>query len=65
MTKLLTMGIIDVRMTERTPTKPKSQSGGSPSCYFASAIAGGTMAKLHTRPSLQYRYEHYDPASEY
>jgi hypothetical protein len=20
-----------------------------------------TMAKLHSRPSLQYRYEHYDP----
>jgi len=22
---------------------------------------GGTMAKRHERPSLQYRYEHYDP----
>jgi hypothetical protein len=21
----------------------------------------GTMAKFHARPSLQYRYEHYDP----
>jgi hypothetical protein len=21
-----------------------------------------TMAKLHARPSLQYRYEHYDPS---
>jgi len=22
---------------------------------------GGDMAKLHARPSNQYRYEHYDP----
>jgi hypothetical protein len=22
---------------------------------------GGEMAKFHARPSLQYRYEHYDP----
>jgi hypothetical protein len=22
------------------------------------------MAKFHARPSLQYRYEHYDPNSE-
>jgi hypothetical protein len=22
---------------------------------------GGCMAKLHARPSNQYRYEHYDP----
>ncbi len=22
---------------------------------------GGAMAKFHARPSLQYRYEHYDP----
>jgi hypothetical protein len=24
---------------------------------------GGCMAKLHARPSNQYRYEHYDPRS--
>jgi hypothetical protein len=24
-------------------------------------IGGGAMAKFHARPSLQYRYEHYDP----
>jgi hypothetical protein len=24
-------------------------------------IEGGVMAKFHARPSLQYRYEHYDP----
>lgn len=23
--------------------------------------AGGYMAKRHGRPSMQYRYEHYDP----
>jgi hypothetical protein len=23
------------------------------------------MAKLHARPSLQYRYEHYDPRLRY
>jgi hypothetical protein len=22
---------------------------------------GGAMAKYHSRPSAQYRYEHYDP----
>jgi hypothetical protein len=22
---------------------------------------GGGMAKYHSRPSAQYRYEHYDP----
>jgi len=22
---------------------------------------GGVMAKYHARPSMQYRYEHYDP----
>jgi hypothetical protein len=22
---------------------------------------GGAMSKFHARPSLQYRYEHYDP----
>jgi hypothetical protein len=22
---------------------------------------GGAMAKFHSRPSNQYRYEHYDP----
>jgi hypothetical protein len=26
-----------------------------------SAEREGTMAKLHARPSKQYRYEHYDP----
>jgi len=25
---------------------------------------GGEMAKLHARPSNQYRYEHYDPRVE-
>lgn len=25
------------------------------------AERGGCMAKLHARPSNQYRYEHYDP----
>ena len=24
-------------------------------------IMGGVMAKFHSRPSAQYRYEHYDP----
>lgn len=24
-------------------------------------IERGTMPKYHARPSLQYRYEHYDP----
>jgi hypothetical protein len=26
-----------------------------------SANRGGVMAKYHARPSVQYRYEHYDP----
>lgn len=26
-----------------------------------STTGGGAMAKFHARPSLQYRYEHYDP----
>jgi hypothetical protein len=25
---------------------------------------GGFMAKFHSRPSAQYRYEHYDPEPE-
>ena len=25
--------------------------------------AGGAVAKYHSRPSAQYRYEHYDPTS--
>ena len=27
------------------------------------ALRGGVMAKRHSRPSTQYRYEHYDPKS--
>jgi hypothetical protein len=26
-----------------------------------SVSRGGVMAKFHSRPSAQYRYEHYDP----
>jgi hypothetical protein len=37
--------------------------GKAPGQIHHLAIEGGarTMAKLHARPSLQYRYEHYDP----
>ncbi len=27
----------------------------------AKAEIGAAVAKFHARPSLQYRYEHYDP----
>jgi hypothetical protein len=27
----------------------------------ATCSEGGAMAKRHGRPSVQYRYEHYDP----
>jgi len=29
--------------------------------YTRATQSGGDMAKLHARPSNQYRYEHYDP----
>ncbi len=41
------LGLLPERMTG---TKRKHSDTG-----------GGAMAKFHARPSLQYRYEHYDP----
>jgi hypothetical protein len=35
------------RITQQTPTGARREEGA--------------MAKLHARPSNQYRYEHYDP----
>ena len=34
---------------------------GNPCLIGAQCAEGGVMAKRFGRPSLQYRYEHYDP----
>jgi hypothetical protein len=48
------MMLQDMGTTLRTePTRPSDE-----------AKQGGVMAKGHSRPSLQYRYEHYDPVYE-
>jgi hypothetical protein len=63
--------------TWRRTTPPVSDLGGIVSLPMRLALAsvsgiidedprtsvsmGGAMAKFHSRPSAQYRYEHYDP----
>ena len=45
------------RGTGRVPTRPGHKRGDR----AVQAKQGGVMAKRHSRPSTQYRYEHYDP----
>jgi hypothetical protein len=40
----------------------RSRAGLNPRTLGAVMCSeGGAMAKRHGRPSVQYRYEHYDP----
>jgi hypothetical protein len=61
-TKLATF-IIKVRGTAG-PTPTMSYTGLMPGALGAAETprAGGAVVKHHSRPSAQYRYEHYDPA---
>ena len=52
-TEVRRYGMIEMRNDGRAP----SASATEPS----TALRGGVMAKRHSRPSTQYRYEHYDP----
>lgn len=36
---------------------------GLRNAYRRNGDPGGTVVKYHSRPSTQYRYEHYDPWS--
>jgi hypothetical protein len=42
-------------------TGPAARESAGPDQHLATEGGARTMAKLHARPSLQYRYEHYDP----
>jgi len=61
--KELPLAISGVRETGLTALWPEMFKG-----YLSTTVTNGNsqpkemlMAKLHARPSLQYRYEHYDP----
>jgi len=44
-----------------TPSGRRANPGKPVIPHNQEVSMGGVMAKFHSRPSNQYRYEHYDP----